>query len=151
MDKSDKIDFIREQNVNRYENITYIKQENIMKKGKLILLTSLCLAVVFTMVSCGSPYSGVKFDDYIKLGKYKGIELKKQSNEVTDDDVDAAIKKELESKKVGKDVKTGVVKDGDSINIDYVGSIDGTKFSGGEEKGRTLVIGSNSSRDLNPD
>jgi len=144
MDKSDKIDFIREQNVNRYENITDIKQENIMKKGKLILLTSLCLAVVFTMVSCGSPYSGVKFDDYIKLGKYKGIELKKQSNEVTDDDVDAAIKKELESKKVGKDVKTGVVKDGDSINIDYVGSIDGTKFSGGEEKGRTLVIGSNS-------
>ena len=91
MDKSDKIDFIREQNVNRYENITDIKQENIMKKGKLILLTSLCLVVVFTMVSCGSPYSGVKFDDYIKLGKYKGIELKKQSNEVTDDDVDAAI------------------------------------------------------------
>ncbi len=52
--------------------------------------------------------------------------MKKQSNEVTDDDVDAAKSWDQES---WKDVKTGVVKDGDSINIDYVGSIDGTKFA----------------------
>ena len=46
-----------------------------MKKIKRILSLGLCLAVAFTFTSCGNPYSNVDFDKYIKVAKYKGVEI----------------------------------------------------------------------------
>lgn len=114
-----------------------------MGRNKLLKMVSLSFALVLVLTACGTAYSGVDFDKYIKLANYKGIELTKQDEEVTEEEIEKAIQVKLEEKKTSTDVTTGVVKDGDNINIDYVGSIDGVKFSGGEEKGRELVIGSN--------
>ncbi len=114
-----------------------------LKKLKGLAAACVCLVVAFTLVSCGNPYSGVDFDDYIEIGEYKGIELEKEDTEVTDEEVQTEIDNFLASKRTSENVKSGTVKDGDSINIDYVGSIDGETFAGGEEKGRDLVIGSN--------
>lgn len=113
------------------------------KKAKKIAALCVCVMATFVLASCGNAYSGIKFEDYIEIGKYKDVELKKEAVTVTDDELTAEINRRLEAKKTSKNVKSGVVKEGDSINIDYVGSIDGKKFSGGEEKGRDLVIGSN--------
>ena len=80
----------------------------------------------------------------VELGAYEGIEVKKQDVTVTDEDVDAAIKKEQEKNSRLVDAKEGeAVENGDTINLDYSGSIDGVKFDGGTAEGQTLVIGSN--------
>ena len=80
----------------------------------------------------------------VELGAYEGIEVKKQDVTVTDEDVDAEIKKEQEKNSRLVDAKEGeAVENGDTINLDYSGSIDGVKFDGGTAEGQTLVIGSN--------
>lgn len=80
----------------------------------------------------------------VELGAYEGIEVKKQDVTVTDEDVDAEIKKEQEKNSRLVDAEEGVaVENGDTINLDYSGSIDGVKFDGGTAEGQTLVIGSN--------
>ena len=80
----------------------------------------------------------------VELGAYEGIEVKKQDVTVTDEDVDAEIKKEQEKNSRLVDAEEGAaVENGDTINLDYSGSIDGVKFDGGTAEGQTLVIGSN--------
>lgn len=114
-----------------------------MKKLKVLLSAGLCLMITLTMTSCGNPYSDIKFDDYIEVGTYEGLEITPITVEVTDAEVETEIQTRREEKKTTKNVKEGTVKEGDTINIDYVGSIDGVKFDGGEEEGRDLTIGSN--------
>lgn len=77
------------------------------------------------------------------LGEYKGIEVEKAVVEVTDEEVDAEIKKaqEQNSREV---VVEGEAKDGDTVVIDYEGSVDGVKFEGGAAENHPLVLGSKS-------
>lgn len=64
--------------------------------------------------------------------------------EATDDDVQTEIDSFLSSYKYYSDDENLTVKDGDSINLDYVGSVDGVEFEGGNTNGNgtTLTIGS---------
>lgn len=77
------------------------------------------------------------------LGEYKGIEVEKTMIEVTDEEIDAEIKKaqEQNSREVIVDSEA---KNGDTVLIDYAGSIDGVPFDGGTDTGHALVLGSNS-------
>lgn len=77
----------------------------------------------------------------ITLGNYKGIEVTKQPAEVSDEEVDAAILSERESKTTYVDVDRAV-QDKDKVNIDYIGTKDDVAFDGGTAKGQDLVIGS---------
>ncbi len=84
-------------------------------------------------------------DDYITLGKYKGIEVTADSVEVTPDDITVAIQSDLESFGAAlKEVSGRAVKIGDTVNIDYEGLKDGVAFEGGTDTGYNLMIGSNS-------
>ena len=80
----------------------------------------------------------------VKLGKYKGVKIKKGDYKVTDKDIDAEIDKLKQ--KVGREitVEKGAVKDGDKLIIDFKGFLDSVPFEGGEAKDSTLVIGSGS-------
>ena len=80
----------------------------------------------------------------VKLGMYRGIEVKKQDVTVTDEEVDAEIAKELEKNSRLVDVDDRPVADGDTVVLDYSGSVDGVKFDGGTAENQTLVIGSHS-------
>lgn len=82
--------------------------------------------------------------DYITLGEYKGLPLTYTKLEVTDADVDAAIKSNLESNATQEDVTDRAVQTGDTVNIDYEGLKDGVAFEGGTAQGYDLVIGSGS-------
>lgn len=114
-----------------------------MKKSKILLSLTMCIAVIFSFSGCGNAYSGLKFSDYIKLADYKGIEIDPLGAvNITDEEVAKEITSRLEAKAETKNVKEGTVADGDTINVDYVGSIDGKEFDGGSEKGRDLTIGS---------
>ena len=78
----------------------------------------------------------------VTLGEYKGIKVEKTTVEVTDEDVEAELKKVQEQNSRMVTVEDRAVEDGDTVNIDYAGSIDGVAFDGGTAVGQPLVIGS---------
>ncbi|MDD3221939.1 MAG: trigger factor [Clostridia bacterium] len=78
----------------------------------------------------------------VELGEYKGVEIEKVNTEVTDEDMD----KEIESVRKQNSREITVerpAKDGDTVMIDYAGSVDGELFDGGSAEGQALVLGSN--------
>lgn len=77
------------------------------------------------------------------LGEYKGIEVEKAVIEVTDEEVDAELKKtqEQNSREI---VAERPAENGDTVVIDYAGTIDGIAFDGGTAQGHALVLGSGS-------
>ena len=78
----------------------------------------------------------------VTLGEYKGVEVKKEHTLVTEDDVNAEIEKERNKQAAEVSVDDRAVAKGDTVNLDYSGSVDGVKFAGGTAEGQTLKIGS---------
>jgi trigger factor len=65
--------------------------------------------------------------------------------EVTDEEVENLIDSKREAKKELQEITNrSIVQEGDVVNIDYVGRIDGEEFDGGSAEGYNLEIGSNS-------
>ena len=91
--------------------------------------------LIFTAVLSTKPEA--------KLGKYKGIEIKKIEYTVKDEDIDAKIKELQERNSRMVTVDDREVKKGDTTTIDYEGSVDGVPFEGGKAEGYDLEIGSN--------
>lgn len=80
----------------------------------------------------------------VKLGEYKGLEVEKLDDTVTDEDVDAEIK-QLQERNAELVVKEeGTVENGDTVVIDFEGFVDGEAFEGGKAENHTLEIGSGS-------
>ncbi len=79
----------------------------------------------------------------VKLGKYKGIEIKKIEYNVSDDDVEHELGHMLERNARVVTVEDRPVENGDITVIDFEGSVDGVKFEGGKGEGHELEIGSN--------
>ena len=87
----------------------------------------------------------VTFTPYpeVKLGEYKGLDIKKTVEEVTDEDVEKQIDvlRDHHATLIDTD-ENAVVEDGDFITLDFEGSIDGETFEGGTGKSYPLTIGS---------
>lgn len=77
----------------------------------------------------------------VALGDYKGIEVLKREYTVTDEMVDAEINRDRESMARFVEVDRPV-ENGDTVNLDYSGSVDGVKFDGGTAQNQELLIGS---------
>ena len=80
----------------------------------------------------------------VKIDAYTGLKIKKYEYNVTDADVDAEVKKLLERNAKDVEVKDRACKNGDTVNIDFSGSVDGEKFAGGTAEDYDLVLGSGS-------
>ena len=80
----------------------------------------------------------------VKLGEYKGLEVESAPVEVTDEDVEAELKKEQEKNASFVPIEDRPVKDGDMITLDFNGKVDGVEFNGGQGTDYPLTIGSNS-------
>ena len=80
----------------------------------------------------------------VKLGEYKGLVVQKDSVEVTEEEVEAELKKAQEKNAREITVEDRAVKDGDIITLNYAGTVDGVAFDGGTAENQTLVIGSHS-------
>ena len=78
----------------------------------------------------------------VTLGEYKGVEVKKEKTEVTDEQVDAKVEEERGKQATEVAVEGRAVAEGDTVNLDYAGSVDGVAFAGGTAEGQTLKIGS---------
>ena len=79
----------------------------------------------------------------VKLGQYRGLEVTRQETLVSDDEINEELKKEQEKNSRLVEVDRPV-QDGDTVILDYSGSVDGEKFDGGTAENQTLVIGSGS-------
>lgn len=80
----------------------------------------------------------------VKLGDYKGMSVPKQDTEVSDADVDAELenKRQQQAELVLKEDEPAA--NGDTVVIDYVGTVDGEKFDGGSADNYSLELGSGS-------
>lgn len=83
--------------------------------------------------------AGIDVEKCVTLGDYKGVTVEKTIQSVTDEDVQNEIDNALANYPVEVDQ---AAKEGDTVNIDYVGKIDGEEFNGGSDQGADLKLGS---------
>ena len=91
--------------------------------------------------------SGITASDYVELpADYAALTVEVEpAAEVTDEEVENLIDSQRESSKELQEITNrSVVQEGDVVNIDYVGRIDGEEFDGGSAEGYNLEIGSGS-------
>ena len=128
-----------------------------MKRFKelVFVLSACCLLTACGTVSAddmgqlneaaGNILSSIDPDDYIELGQYKGLEVTRMSTEVSKEEVEAEYLDNLEYLLKPEEVTDrDEVENGDIVNIDFVGKIDGKAFTGGSGEGYDLTIGSGS-------
>lgn len=80
----------------------------------------------------------------VKLGEYKGIKFEKVEYNVKDADVEDALKRLQERNSRLVAVEGRPAEKGDTVVIDYSGSVNGVKFEGGTAEKQNLELGSNS-------
>ncbi len=114
--KDEKLDVVSRPDIN-------IEQ---MEKGKDLIFT----AVVDTKPE-------------VKLGKYKGLALEKNSYKVTAKDVEDELNRTAERNARMVTVSDRAAKKGDTVVIDFVGTVDGVEFEGGKAENHELELGSN--------
>ncbi len=98
-------------------------------------------------VEKGKPFiytAEVALKPEIEVGKYKGVKVEKINTDVKDSEIEDKLKEEQNRNSRKVDVTDRAVKDEDTVNIDYSGSVDGEVFDGGTAQGQELVIGSHS-------
>ena len=77
----------------------------------------------------------------VTLGDYKGIEVEKADTTVTDEDVDEALRKEQDKNARLVTVEDRPAQEGDTVKINFDGSVDGVHFEGGKGENYPLVLG----------
>ncbi|SHK16010.1 trigger factor [Hathewaya proteolytica DSM 3090] len=78
----------------------------------------------------------------VELGQYKGVEVEKVTYEVSEADLENAVKAEQTKNARTEDKKDGAIENGDIAVIDFKGFIDDVAFDGGEGTDYELEIGS---------
>lgn len=80
----------------------------------------------------------------VKLGDYKGLKVEKVVAPVTDEEVEAELKRAQENCARVTTVEEGTPENGDTVVLDFDGSVDGVPFDGGKAEGYNLELGSGS-------
>lgn len=117
---------------------------------KRILTSVLAAVTALSMAGCGntdrSAYiTGITASDYVEVADYASIPVEEAAPSVSDSYVEMYINYTLSGDASYEEVTDrDVVADGDTVNIDYVGKIDGEEFTGGSAQGYNLQIGSGS-------
>ncbi|MBD5552171.1 MAG: trigger factor [Lachnospiraceae bacterium] len=116
-----------------------------MRKRIVAAAMLLCL-----LTGCGksnvtiADLRDMEVEKYVTLPDYKNMEIQRQAKiEITDADVKSYINSKVNAVSELHE-PTGTVENGDVVNIDYAGTIDGTAFEGGTAQSQLLEIGSGS-------
>lgn len=108
-------------------------------KNTAARVLSLALVLLIAAASFGCSSNIKDYGDALTLGTYKGVEVDMaEVAKQVEDQIQSALEQNAETVTV-TDRK---IKDGDVVNIDYVGTIDGVEFDGGTASGYDLTIGS---------
>ena len=100
------------------------------------------LAGTMLLTACAGN-TGIETDE-IKISCYKGVEIEEVEKpaEITDEDVETAIQTTLEANATTTEITDRAVEEGDTVDINFVGKVDGEVFDGGSADNYSLVIGS---------
>ena len=115
------------------------------KTAGLVLAGAICISM---LSGCGDSSSSSnpaqemmdRYSQYVTLGNYVGVEYTPQVTEVTDEEIQNYVEQFVSSYTTTEEVTEGTVEMGDSVNIDYVGTIDGVEFEGGSTNGAGTTI-----------
>ena len=102
------------------------------------IMAALLAGVMILAVGCGSKAE----DDNVTLGEYKGLTLTSVSQATVDEELEAILANYAELTEVDR-----AAVEGDTVNINFVGTLDGVAFEGGtndSEEGTNLELGSGS-------
>ena len=112
-----------------------------MKKRLILLVGILTLSLIIT--GCGVKGATYNYDlnNYVTIGQYKGIEISKAEIETN---TQTAVDTLISNNSTEETATEGTVEDGDSVNINYAGTMNGELFDGGTADNQTLIIGSGS-------
>ena len=80
----------------------------------------------------------------VKISAYTGMKIKQFAYTVEDAEIDAELNRVLDRNARKVAVTDRAAQNGDIVNIDFVGTVDGVKFEGGEAEGYDLTLGSGS-------
>ncbi|NLL78581.1 MAG: trigger factor [Clostridiales bacterium] len=120
------------------------------KKILMMMMTALTAGALF---GCGAETAApeetaelkeIKTEEYVELGEYTGLQVSAPAPEVTEEEVQKYIDYMLRMKAEPVEVTDRPVEDGDTVNIDYEGKLDGVPFDRGADQGFDLTIGSHS-------
>ncbi|MBQ2710617.1 MAG: trigger factor [Clostridia bacterium] len=79
----------------------------------------------------------------VVLGQYKGLTIEKTPvQEVKDQDIDAELDKVVQRNARFVEITDRAVAEGDQVNLDYCGKVNGVAFEGGTAEKQSLTIGS---------
>ena len=78
----------------------------------------------------------------VTLGDYKNLTVEVPKAEVTEDEISARIEQDRAKVTRTIEVEDRPVENGDIVNLDYAGTVDGVAFEGGTASSQTLTIGS---------
>lgn len=108
------------------------------------------LSVLGMLLGCGksnitiADLKDTDVEKYVTLPDYKNLDVgKPQKTEITDEYVKSYLHNRINAVAAMHEL-TGTVENGDVVNIDYAGTVDGTAFQGGTAQGQLLEIGSGS-------
>ena len=121
------------------------KRKSEERIGAKPAVLAAALAASALLCACGSKeyLKDIKAADYVTLGDYKGVEVKEEKTEINDTIVSDYIEAYLLPSFATVEEVTGrSVEEGDTVNIDYAGYLDGEQFDGGTASGQNLTIGS---------
>ncbi len=79
----------------------------------------------------------------VTLGAYKDLEVEITPQKLTDDMVDSRVEQDRQKAARAVEVEDRPVQNGDTVNLDYAGTVDGVPFEGGTAQDQELEIGSN--------
>ncbi len=79
----------------------------------------------------------------VTLGQYKDLEAPRAEVEITEEKIDEELTK-VQKRNARMITVERPAEDGDTANIDYLGTVDGVAFDGGAAEGYNLLLGSNS-------
>lgn len=133
---------------NKSKNLTATRKGKYMMKKKLA--AAALFACMLVTAGCGekeiktTDLKDIQVENYVTLPDYKNLEVTiPEKVEVTDVYVKSYIQNRMDAVTQLHQI-TGEVQNGDVVNIDYAGTIDGTAFEGGTAQGQLLEIGSGS-------
>ena len=78
----------------------------------------------------------------VKISSYKGMKIQQYAYTVKDEEIDAELNRLLDRNARKVEISDRAAQNGDIVNIDFVGTVDGVKFDGGEAQGFDLTLGS---------
>ncbi len=123
-----------------------------MKAANKITAAALALLLAASVTACGNSnagsvynysngldengfFEGIKASDIVTLPEYKGVDIDSGIPVASDEEVEKEISGITSSYSYYEQIKDRAVEDGDTLNIDYVGKIDGVQFDGANTGG----------------